>query len=253
MEPIDNEKFGRFVAALRRAKGLTQLELGERLFVSDKTVSKWERGQSMPNVDLLLPLAEALGVSMTELLRGERIAPAQKLDNDEVEHLVTTSLDLSAQSALHKNKRRWGLVFGLAAALVLAELAIILALGVPAAALDTSLLLVSGLMLIFGGWFCCFAPEMLPRYYDENKISAFSQGAFRMNMIGVHFNNGNWPHICQALRIYTLAVAVAYPPIWLAIEFFAAPDIAHTARGVLMFPLVFGMLAPIYYLGRKYE
>lgn len=47
MEPINNEKFGRFVAEQRKRLGLTQKELGERLFVSDKTVSKWERGVSL--------------------------------------------------------------------------------------------------------------------------------------------------------------------------------------------------------------
>ncbi len=73
MEPINVEKFGQFIAALRREKGLTQKGLGERLFVSDKTVSKWERGLSMPSVELLLPLAETLGVTVTELLKGERM------------------------------------------------------------------------------------------------------------------------------------------------------------------------------------
>ena len=71
---IDREKFGAFLAQLRKERGLTQKELAERLFVSDKAVSKWERCQSLPDVALLLPLAEILGVSVTELLRGS--APA---------------------------------------------------------------------------------------------------------------------------------------------------------------------------------
>ena len=47
---IDNQKFGAFVAELRREKGMTQKELAERLFVSDKAVSKWERGLSLPDI-----------------------------------------------------------------------------------------------------------------------------------------------------------------------------------------------------------
>ena len=68
---IDKEKFGAFLARLRKEKGLTQKELAERLFVSDKAVSKWERSLSLPDVALLLPLADCLWVNVTELLRGE--------------------------------------------------------------------------------------------------------------------------------------------------------------------------------------
>ena len=68
---IDNQKFGAFVAELRREKGMTQKELAERLFVSDKAVSKWERGLSLPDISLLQPMADIFGVSVTELLGGE--------------------------------------------------------------------------------------------------------------------------------------------------------------------------------------
>ena len=47
MYEIDNQKFGRFVAALRKEKGYTQKELAEKLFLSDKAISKWERGDSL--------------------------------------------------------------------------------------------------------------------------------------------------------------------------------------------------------------
>ncbi len=50
---IDKEKFGSFVAQLRREKGLTQKDLAEKLFLSDKAVSKWERGLSLPDIRLL--------------------------------------------------------------------------------------------------------------------------------------------------------------------------------------------------------
>ncbi len=53
MFEIDKEKFGSFVAQLRREKGLTQKDLAEKLFLSDKAVSKWERGLSLPDIRLL--------------------------------------------------------------------------------------------------------------------------------------------------------------------------------------------------------
>lgn len=60
MYQISNEKFGLFVTELRKKKNLTQKDLAEKLYVSDKTVSKWERGLSMPNVVLLIPIADTV-------------------------------------------------------------------------------------------------------------------------------------------------------------------------------------------------
>ena len=78
MDQISNEKVGQFIACLRREQQLTQRQLAERLYVSDKAVSKWERGESLPSVALLMPLARCLGVSVNELLNGSR-EPAQQL------------------------------------------------------------------------------------------------------------------------------------------------------------------------------
>ena len=55
---VNRAAFGQFLNQLRREKGWTQKDLAERLYVSDKAVSKWERGLSLPDVSLLLPLAE---------------------------------------------------------------------------------------------------------------------------------------------------------------------------------------------------
>lgn len=69
---MDNEKIGRFIAERRREIGMTQLELASRLHITDKAVSKWERGLSSPDIALIAPLADVLGVSVSDLLRGER-------------------------------------------------------------------------------------------------------------------------------------------------------------------------------------
>ena len=105
---IDKEKFGAFLARLRKEKGLTQKELAERLFVSDKAVSKWERSLSLPDVALLLPLADCLGVSVTELLRGERTTQPQ-LPVEEVEALVGSALRMGGEEQAERrtDRRRW--------------------------------------------------------------------------------------------------------------------------------------------------
>ena len=72
MFEIDKEQFGALVSQLRKEKGLTQKEVAQQLFISDKAVSKWERGLSVPDIALLIPLADLLDVTVTELLQCKR-------------------------------------------------------------------------------------------------------------------------------------------------------------------------------------
>lgn len=77
MGKMDNQKFGAFIASIRKEKGWTQLELAKKIKVTDKAVSKWERGLGFPDIQTMEPLAEALGVSLVELMRSERLAENQ--------------------------------------------------------------------------------------------------------------------------------------------------------------------------------
>ena len=107
MYQISNEKFGLFVTELRKKKNLTQKDLAEKLYVSDKTVSKWERGLSMPNVVLLIPIADILDVTVTELLRGEKNRYTEKiLIQKEVEELVVGSLDMAVRNSIHQHRKK---------------------------------------------------------------------------------------------------------------------------------------------------
>ncbi len=69
---MEKKSIGSFLAALRKASGLTQEDVAQRLFVSNKTVSKWERDESSPDLALIPVLAEMFGVTCDEILRGER-------------------------------------------------------------------------------------------------------------------------------------------------------------------------------------
>ncbi|MBQ9979708.1 MAG: helix-turn-helix transcriptional regulator [Oscillospiraceae bacterium] len=69
---MDKSKTGALIAELRKEKGFTQKQLAELLHVSDRTVSKWERGAGFPDVGLLEALADTLGLSVVELISGER-------------------------------------------------------------------------------------------------------------------------------------------------------------------------------------
>ena len=121
MYQINNEKFGQFLAEIRKEKQMTQKELAEKLFVSDKTVSKWERGNSMPNVTLLIPIADVLGITVTELLKGEKLREEKTLNSDEVENLVVNSLDLSLRNTIRQRKKNWIFAFLISIGVVIVE------------------------------------------------------------------------------------------------------------------------------------
>ena len=91
---MDNIRFGAFVAQLRKEQGLTQKGLADRLNVTDKAVSKWETGKGFPDVKLLEPLAQALGISLVELIRGEK-DPRDSLTAAEAEAVVSQAMDQS--------------------------------------------------------------------------------------------------------------------------------------------------------------
>ena len=69
---MDQIRIGAFLKALRKEKGLTQEQLAEKLAVSGRTVSRWETGSNMPDIGMLVVLADFYGVSIPELINGER-------------------------------------------------------------------------------------------------------------------------------------------------------------------------------------
>lgn len=69
---MDPKKFGAFVALCRKEKNMTQLELAQELKITDKAVSRWERGKGFPDISLLVPLAEALDITVLELMNSEK-------------------------------------------------------------------------------------------------------------------------------------------------------------------------------------
>ena len=205
MYQISNEKFGLFVTELRKEKNLTQKDLAEKLYVSDKTVSKWERGLSMPNVVLLIPIADILEVTVTEFL------------------------------------------------ISITEIIMLVVSGNSIAEMKDDILLVTGLMLLFGAWFCFFAKDILPTYYDDNKINYVSQGIFRIHLVGLSFNNGNWMYICTTLKIWTLATVVLYPLAGIIIINCLNIALWDILSKIFLIMILGGMVVSIYIIGKKYE
>ena len=70
---MDQIKTGKFIARCRKEKKLTQAQLAERLSITDRAVSKWETGKSMPDSSIMLELCKLLGITVNELLSGEKV------------------------------------------------------------------------------------------------------------------------------------------------------------------------------------
>ena len=87
---MDASKFGKFIADQRKIMGMTQSDLGNMLMVTDKAVSKWERGLGFPDINTLEPLAEALQVSVQELMRAEKNVTAEVNDEAATEAILNT-------------------------------------------------------------------------------------------------------------------------------------------------------------------
>ena len=98
---MDQLKIGRFIAECRKKVNLTQMELAEKLFVTDRAVSKWERGISMPDSSLMLELCKILQISVNELLNGDKIV----MENNE-QKKDQILLDM-AKELEQKNKIVW--------------------------------------------------------------------------------------------------------------------------------------------------
>ena len=104
---MDQLKIGKFIADCRKQKNLTQMQLAEKLGITDKAISKWERGIAMPDSSIMLELCDILGISVNELLSGEKIS--MENNSQKNEQLL---LDMAKELA-EKNKTIWSSMFAI--------------------------------------------------------------------------------------------------------------------------------------------
>lgn len=96
---MDQLKIGKFIAEQRKSKNLTQSQLAEKLFITDKAVSKWERGKAMPDSSIMLKLCEILEINVNELLGG---AKTQNYEQNNERLLLAMAKEIE-----QKNKTIW--------------------------------------------------------------------------------------------------------------------------------------------------
>ena len=105
---MDLQRIGAFLAQLRRQKGLTQEQLGEQLGVTNKTVSRWETGRYLPPVEMLKALSEMYGISINEVLSGERLG--EEAFREKAEENIRSALNGSSftlEEKIDYYKRKW--------------------------------------------------------------------------------------------------------------------------------------------------
>ncbi len=276
---IDKDRCGALIAELRKEKGLTQDELAERLSITGKAVSKWERGLSMPDVGLLIPLSEELGVSVTELIEGRRHT-GEPMDAAHTEQLVRELLEKwetlsreeydaeQAKPETRALRKKQGLQYVFVIALTAAGWALCYLLlrgmelpeDTPITGAFASCLTYSILGVVFGAYAYLFAKPRLHVLYDVDNVSQVSQGIFRMNIPGVRFTNGNWPHILKTLRIWC-AFAAALPPfLFLAAAKSPIGQMGGQGIGITLVLIYIGLalmlgglFIPLIITARKYE
>lgn len=105
---MEQIKIGKFIAELRKNKNMTQEQLGEKLGVSSKTISKWENGRGMPELSTLKPLSEELGVSINEILSGEKIE--KEVYQEKLEENIVNTIDY-ANKKMEKQRNLLSILF----------------------------------------------------------------------------------------------------------------------------------------------
>lgn len=154
---MNQSKTGNFIAQLRKEKGLTQQELGDKLHVTDRAVSKWETGKCLPDTSLMPELCSILGISINELLSGEKIESQDYVDKAEA-HLMELA---------EKNRQLLNLEYVLGTVCSVVFIVLCFVAGYAGISdLLRILLIVMGCVILFIGVFFCMKIEHKVGYFE---------------------------------------------------------------------------------------
>lgn len=158
---MDQVKIGKFIASRRKQANMTQMQLAEALGITDRAVSKWETGKSLPDSSLMLPLCGILGITVNDLLSGEVITMDQY--NKELENKLIEMVKEKEQADKRLLTLEW--VIGILSVIVLL-VPIILAAYLPIAEWKRVVLIFAGMIPCVVGF--CFAMriEQVAGYYE---------------------------------------------------------------------------------------
>ena len=158
---MDQVKIGKFIAECRRKTNLTQMQLAEKLNITDRAISKWETGKSLPDSSIMLELCDVLGISVNDLLCGEVVS----MDNYNKE-LENNLLEMIKQKEQADKRLLFVEVFiGITATVVLLTMVLLASFVQMSNGLRVSLM-VLGFILFFAGCFYALRIEQVAGYYE---------------------------------------------------------------------------------------
>ena len=158
---MDQIKIGKFIAEHRKKQGLTQMQLAEKLGITDKAVSKWERGIAMPDSSIMLELCAILSVTVNDLLSGEVVTMENY--NKEIEQKLIDLVKAKEEADKKLLTLEWTL--GILSMAVL-FIPIIIGAFVPVKDWVRLIIVFSGFIPAFVGFFMCLKIEQVAGYYQ---------------------------------------------------------------------------------------
>ena len=178
---MDQVKIGKFIAQCRKNKNLTQMQLAEKFGITDRAVSKWETGKTLPDSSIMLELCELLGITVNDLLSGEVV----KMDhyNKEMENNLLELVKQREQS--DKRLLSAEVLIGITATVVLFALIFLAAFVQMASGLRICLIAL-GFVLFFAGCFYALRIEQVAGYYECGACGHRYVPTFRAVILAPH-------------------------------------------------------------------
>jgi len=184
---MNQEKIGRFIAELRKEKKLTQIDLANKLGITDRAISKWENGRGMPDLSLIKPLCDELEITINELLSGERLT--EKEYQEKLEENILNTIDYSERKI--KSTRK---IFKI----ILFSIVVIVLLFVTMFSIDVNRMR-NQKPVLFSTWGFKYAPPI--NLDEENIILSIKEYIINKGDENKRYNNEK---TFVAMRIYLL-------------------------------------------------
>lgn len=188
---MDTKKIGEFLKILRKEKGLTQEQLAEILLVSGRTISRWETGTNMPDLSILIQMAEFYAVDVKEILDGERKSENMDKELKETLSKVADYNKLEKERVTKAGNIAFGLTFAICAAVIIIQLLMVGELAIVAG--ETAVLLVGGaayigVMTYNGVWETGFRFKSTP--FTDALIAVICAGVFAVALVVCYIRLG---------------------------------------------------------------
>ena len=195
---MDQIKIGKFIAEMRKEQNLTQIDLAEKLGISNKTISKWECGNGMPDYAVMEALCEILQINVNELLSGERLP--SKDYNKKAEENMMSLIQESSENQKREKRDKLFVILGIVSILFFVGLAIIMWGGVAAIAdfidvptftctitISIFVLFAAGMLKDFGKAFLIVTRKdsSISRQQIEKSLSAVKTAMISTNISGI--------------------------------------------------------------------